>query len=241
MKSVQKPMEGGRWKIYRQPSEKQHYVVSVDAASGKEGANESVVNVLSIEKGEQCAIFGGLYDPEIVSREAEKIGYMFNTAVIAVELEFHGATIVNNLRGWGYPNLYFHTESLTGMGGMTTRNYGWDARRFRQTAIDWLQQDVGNILSTKPADKKTALKIYDHDTINQLGYFIRNKSSGKMEAASGKYDDRVSALYIGNFVRRERLQLYTHVEEKPKEKNFLDILANRDNEDDLGSVGLGED
>jgi hypothetical protein len=240
MKLTVSPMNGGRWKVFSPPVQRYHYVVAVDAASGKEGANESVAQVLCIENGKQCAVLAGLINPDIMAFEAEKAGYLYNEAIIAVERELHGQTIINALKGRGYPNIYFHIETMTSMGGMSTREYGWNARQYRQTAIDWLQQDIGYSASKKPEEKNKAVFVYDPDTINQLGYFIRNKSTGKMEAASGKYDDRVSALYIANFVRREKYEFYMTPEEKPREKTFLDILAHG-SDDPEGMVNLGED
>ena len=231
-----KPKEiiGGRWRIFRPPVPGQHYVASVDAASGKDGANESVCNVLGIESGIQCAILAGQIHPEVMAEEAEKIGYYYNEAEIAVEKEVHGATIITRLRDT-YPHLFVHEETLVGFGETQIKQYGWEPRTYRQTAIDWLQQAIGYACSTKPEERKQAVWLLDAGTVEQHSYFTQNKKTGKWEATSGKKDDRVSAMYIGQFVRRLRYpQLVNFVVEKPKEKTFMDILSQSANvhEDD---------
>lgn len=213
-----------------------HYVIGVDQASGKAGANESVANVLCLENGKQVAICAGMIHPEDMAREVEKAGYYFNTAEIAVEMEFHGSTTITALREVHYPNLFFHVETLDKF-SKNPAFFGWDHRRAREIAINWLQQDIGYSVSTREDERKRALYVYDPDSINQLGWFVRNKETGKYQAAPGKYDDRVSALYISNYVRRLRNKPYleTVVEKKPEETPFLDLSAKQN---DDGEVNL---
>ena len=234
MKFGPKQIVGGRWKVFRERVEGQHYVLSVDAASGKEGSNESVANVLGIESGVQCAILAGQIHPVEMAVEAEKAGLYYNEAEIAVEKELHGATIIEKLRDT-YPHLFVHEETLVGFGETVIKQYGWEPRSYRQTAIDWLQQAIGFASSTKPEERKQAVWLLDPATIEQHSYFTQNRKTGKWEAASGKKDDRVSALYIGQFVRRLRYMNYVNkVVEKPKERTFEDILAmsSRDEDED---------
>lgn len=202
-----------------------HYVVGVDPASGKEKGNESVAIVLCVETGEQAAIIAGQIHPEVMADEVERGGHFYNEAELAIERELHGATIISKLKD-KYPNIYYHYESLVGMSDSVSKEYGWDPRRYRQTAIDWLQQDIGYATSEKPADRKLAVWVFDIETTNQLGYFIKNEKSGKWEATPGKKDDRVSAMYIANFVRRQRFERFINtIVEVKKEKTFMDELS----------------
>jgi hypothetical protein len=198
-----KPIKGGRWKIIQLPIADHDYVMGCDTASGKMGGNESVACILDVNTGVQVAILAGQIIPRDFAVESEKAGYFYNEAWIGVEMEFHGATVVDYLRGRGYPNIYFHSQNITAFQGGANQ-YGWDSRRYRQTAIDWLQQDVGWSKSGVADERKRAVYVKNPDTISQMGYFIRNKKTGKFEGASGKLDDKVSALYIANSLRREK-------------------------------------
>jgi hypothetical protein len=229
---TRKQMEGGRWRIFVPPKTGYHYCCGIDAASGKEGANESVANFLCIETGEQVAILAGKVNPEDMAIEAEKAGILYNYAELAPEREQHGMTIITTLRERNYPNMFFHDEDLTAMGG-SSRVWGWDARKYRNTAIDWLQQDIGYYASLKPVEREKSLTINDKETLAQHRFFIRNKTTGKWEATPGKYDDRVSAMYISNFIRRLRMKhFFAKKTEKKQGETYLDVLARGINEDD---------
>jgi len=240
-----KEISGGLWRVFKEKNPEYHYILGVDTASGKEGANESSCCVLGIEDGEQYATCSGLIDPQRMTAEVEKAGRYYKDkegleAILAIEKEFHGASLLANLRDT-YRNLYYHEDTLTGF-GQGIREFGWDARRFRQTAIDWLQRDIGYSNSVNKKDKEQGLFVHDPDTINQLGYFVRNKKTGKYEAAAGKYDDRVSSLYIANFVRCQRRHLYLKSSEppKPEGKTYNEMLFD-DLEQDERRVRLDED
>ncbi len=234
---------GGRWRVFEKPEKGKHYVFGTDTASGKQNANESVCTGLCIETGRQVAILAGLIHPEVMAEECSKAGKYFNDAEIAVERELQGETIIQKLKD-SYPYLYFHEETLTGFGETTVKQFGWDARRFRQTAIDWLQQDIGYSSSAKPEERKQGITVVDLGTIHQLGFFIRNRKNGKWEAAPGKMDDRVSALYIANFVRRIRYKaLSERVDVVEKKQTYLDILSTpvlEDGEEDDRRLDFGE-
>lgn len=226
MKTSPHNTKGGTWKIYEKPIPGNTYVIGCDTASGKQGANETVATVLCVNSGVQVAVCGGLIPPEEFSIEVEKAGYYFNEACVAVEREFHGITVINYLRSKEYPTVYFHPNSLTSIDGGAATVWGWDALHYRQIAIDWLSTDVGYTISTIPAERSKALWVKDPETLTQMGYFMRNQKTGKYEALYGKYDDRVSALYIANYVRREKIpEIFAPPPPKEPELTFLDRIG----------------
>ncbi len=232
MKPNIKVIAGGMWKFYEDPRPEYTYVMGVDTASGKEGANETVAHILCVNTGKQVITSGGQYAPEDFCGQIEMAAYLYNEACIGVEREFHGVTIINYLRQKLYPNIYFHPSHLTAFNGAPTE-FGWDARRYRQIAIDWLQQDIGYSVSKVPMEQDRAIWLKDPETITQLGYFWRNKKTGKFEAPPGKRDDRVSALYIANYIRREVYPLIFAVEApKEKEMTFLERIQQGDKAED---------
>jgi hypothetical protein len=234
LKLEAKNIKGGRWKIWRYPVKGHTYAMGVDTASGKAGANESVATIVDMNDGHQCAIMAGIIEPIIVKAEAEKMGYFYNEALIGVEKEYHGITVMNGLRDNKYPNLYFHATHQTTFGSGSTE-YGWDALRYRQTAIDWLQEALGFTISTSIEERKRGIWVHDPGTVSQLGYFVRDKKTGKFQALAGRFDDRVSALYIANFLRHEKFgELFSPPPLPEKKLSWLDkvaALARRDEDD----------
>jgi len=226
-----KKIFGGRWRIFEQPNPSEMCIIGIDTASGKENSNESVGCVLSVHTGVQKAVFAGKYTPDELTQEVLKAGYLFyfenkkNPAEIVVEMEFHGATVISGLRHANYPNIYFHGYNLTTFKSEST-SYGFSPRTYRQLAIDYLQEDIGRSISKNPEEKRRGVFVKDPDTIAQLGWFQRNKKTGKFEATKGKYDDRVSALMIANFARRERMWSIFNpvVEQKPREETHADVI-----------------
>lgn len=230
---------GGKWKlVYAEPDPTHTYVIGCDTASGKENANETVGTVLDVNTGVQVATLGGLITPEDFAVEVEKAGYLYNEACIGVEKEYHGVTVLNHLRQKEYPNIYFHPVHITAFNSGGATEFGWDARRCRQIAIDWLQRDFGWSVSTVKEERKRAVFLKDPETISQMGYFERNRKTGKFQAASGKFDDRVCALYIANYIRNEKWPDVFAPEQIPEpELTFLDKIAMEQNSVDDRSMG----
>ena len=215
MKINQRNSDSGRWEGFEEKEDALHYIIGVDTASGKFRSNESVAAVLCIETGVQTAILAGQIHPEDIAAEVEKAGYYYNLSEIAVERELNGMTVINSLKDHNYPNLYYHAEPLTAF-SQVSREWGWNPRLYRTTAIDWLVQDIGWSMSKIKDEMDRAVYLKDPETIKQFGYFVQNKTSGKLEATSGQLDDRVSAMYIANFVRRERYNRYVKKKEVKK-------------------------
>lgn len=226
-----KNIKGGRWKIFEPVNHNEIVVFGVDTASGKEGANESVITGVSVHTGIQKCILAGKYTPEEISIEVLKAGWAYyyqhkdNPAEIAIEREFHGATVISELIHHKYPAVYFHAYHIDTFNS-GSNNFGWDARKYKQPAIDYLQKSIGWSISKNPEEKRRALYVKDPDTISQLGWYQRDKKTGKFGAMRGKYDDRVSALMIANWVRMERMARVFDppVEEAQKEMSHADVI-----------------
>jgi hypothetical protein len=234
--------KGGRWKRFREPIKERHYVIGADCASGKVAGNETVGDVVCVESGEQVAILAGQIHPEDFADELEKAGAYYNTAEIAIERELFGAAVISRLKN-RYSNLFIQDEPIAAVTGYISKEYGWDARANRTTAITWLQQDLGYVLSDKLEEFKRSLKIYDLETVNQLCWFVQNRSTGKLEAAPGKKDDRVIALAIANFMRRLRYSTYIFsLEVEKKKETWLDVLSKKSSDyEDEDAKDSGEE
>ncbi len=228
--------KAGLWRVFRLPDPNDLVVFGVDTASGKENANESVATGLSVKDGHQVCILAGQYTPELIAEEVEKAARSYyyldkdNPSEIAIEREFHGQTIITILRERAYPSIYFHAYHHVSLGA-SANEYGWDPRKYRQVALDWLQRDIGYSLSDKPEEKARAVWLHDPDTIKQHRRFEQNRSTGKYEAARGQFDDRVTAMAVANFVRNERMSVVAApvVEEEVKKTHLSEVIAGLQN------------
>ncbi len=237
MKPIPKIIKGARCKIFKHPDPTHTYVMGCDTASGKMNSNDSVMTILDVNTGCQDAVIAGQITPEDFAIEVEKVGYYYNDALFGIEKEFHGMTVVNYLRLKSYPNIYAHPTHVMTFDSSSTE-FGWDARRYRQIAIDWLQQDIGYSVSTLREELNRAIWIKDPESITQLGWFQRNSKTGKFEAIPGKLDDRVSALYIGNYLRRELWnEVWAPPPPPPRELTFLEKIAMADQDKDSRELG----
>lgn len=224
----------GRWKLFesatndpelRFPDPNDYYIIAADCASGLPGRNGTAATVLSFQRHEQVSILAGQISPEETAVQIELAGWFFNCAELVIERQTHGAVVINTLYQ-RYPRLYRHIQSATGWQQKSTLDYGWNPGKTgysgvsnRQIAVDLLVRDVGYIVSESELERKKAIRINDRETIEEMQRFVpsREKKSGaagKPQAAPGKFDDRVSALYIANFVWNER---QNSVFEKQKE------------------------
>jgi hypothetical protein len=235
------PIEGGRWQIFRRPADGRNYVMGVDTASGKLGANESCATILCVEDGRQDAICAGVINPEDMAREVEKGAYYFNQCEVGIENEKHGIVVIQYLLERKYPNIFFHATKMGSMTGTSASDYGWNPAKYRSVSIDWLITDVGNSISPKVSERQRAVFIFDPETISQLGFFIPNNKTGKLAAGHGKLDDRVSALYISNYLRRlKAMDLFAPKPLPPPQKTILDMIAQPTNPVDERNMGTRE-
>lgn len=202
--------------------EKHHYCIGVDASAGTEGSNLAAIQVICFETHEQAGAWSGIVQPDHLAEKAANIGKKFNDAVIAVEREKYGMVVINRLMA-SYPNLYFHTIKSTGFKPAIETQFGWNPRN-KEEAVRRLQVDYGYNWGRDENLKKTAIKIYDKATLRELSDFVKNSKNGKYEAAWGKTDDLVSALYIANWVYHELKEFYVQEETKEEKKPWCEEI-----------------
>ena len=103
----------GLAKIYREPCPGRSYVVGGDTAG--EGSDFNVAQVLDRETGEQVCTLRGPMDEDLFARQLYCLGLYYNTALLAVEINF-STYPVRELERLGYPRQYrrMGEDSLTG-------------------------------------------------------------------------------------------------------------------------------
>ena len=98
--------ENGHVTIWLPAHTGRKYVIGVDPAGGGVEGDYSCAEVIDRGSGMQCAELHGHYPPREFAGMVMKLGKEYNSAVLAVERNNHGLTVLAHLGTWGYPNVY---------------------------------------------------------------------------------------------------------------------------------------
>ncbi len=127
-------------KIWREPESSGDYVIGVDVAEGLPGGDASCAIVLERETAEQVAELHGRWPVHVFSAKLDELGRMYNNALIGVERNNHGHTVLVLLSTQhAYPNLYAHKDYDAR--GSTRARLGWETNaKTKPLMIDGLAQ-----------------------------------------------------------------------------------------------------
>lgn len=163
------------------------YLAAVDPAGGGLAGDYSVVQVIDVETGLQCAELQGKLTVLETAREAAELARRYNGALVAVERNNHGSGVLAHLRGvCGYDRLYQQGEQD-----------GWPT-----TAISRPRMlgRLGSALVETPGI------FLSERLLRECRSFVRHEN-GRTEAQTGEHDDCVMAMAIALAVREERLAI----------------------------------
>lgn len=133
IKEIRKPIEAGRfWKMWEAPKDGVDYIIGCDVAEGY-GGDSSTIQVIRRDTGEQVYEYccNSIKTTEF-AKQIYKIGKFYNWALVGVERNNHGLTVLTVLnRGVllddtrkVYPNLY-KQKSIDKSNNKTTFKLGW--------------------------------------------------------------------------------------------------------------------
>jgi hypothetical protein len=175
------PSPAGELIIYRQPEQGKRYVLAADTAKGKEDGDYDAAYVLEERTGEMCAALHGKWDTDLYGKKLNTLGLYYNTAMLAVENNNTGESVLNTLfNTCHYPLLFMHKRSL-----------GWNTNQATRPVM---------ISDFKEAIRDQLFEIYCPDLYSECMTLI--DKNGKAEADSGCNDDRVMAYSIALQVRQ---------------------------------------
>ena len=185
--------------IWEDPIPGDLYVLSADVAEGKDrgtqgsdpehgGADFSRAYMLHVPTLRVVAAIGGRVRPVDYARILDKLGRAYE-AIVAVERNNHGHTILAALEASCYPEVYRHRE------------YN------QSTGTSYLQPGFPTTTTTRPMildalDEVIRRRAYQNPDARfwvECNSFQLNEM-GKAEATSGKHDDRVMAAAIGVYL-----------------------------------------
>lgn len=106
----------GELKIWKEPEEKHRYIIGIDCSEGDINSDYGVCCVLDTETCEQVAEMRGKWKDNIHANKAAKLGIYYNNAMLAVERNNHGHSVLSALK---------HTEQYRNL-FIFDRRYGGD-------------------------------------------------------------------------------------------------------------------
>ncbi len=185
--------------IFAAPDPAGTYVLSADPAEGLdrgEGDSRNEVGGLDYSSASvrdaatlrvMAVIHGRLGEADFAGRIGN-LGYEYNTALIVVERNNHGGTVLYALEQAMYPNLYRHQEYDAA--GQPFHKLGFPMNvQTRPLVVDCIREVV----------KRGAHPDPDPNFWKEASFFVSNVL-GKYEAQSGRHDDRVMDRAIGTYV-----------------------------------------
>lgn len=191
------PLEqDGYFKVWKKAVPGKLYVIGVDVAEGI-GQNLSGLAVLDAQTGEHVADYHGNIDPDHLARETARIGTMYNEALVGVERNNHGHTVLNVMFTYlAYPNLYRHQE--------------YDSRGDKRLGWPTTSATKPNMVKDfSAACRDNDFRTYDLDLVREMSTFA--PAGGSYGALPGCYDDRVIKTMIAWQMRK-----YNHLTPKKK-------------------------
>jgi hypothetical protein len=182
---VPEPLErrdNGQLEIWLPALKGREYVVAVDPAGGGVDGDYSVIEVLDLESGMQCAEYAGHVTGRELAEQITKLCREYERSWVVVERNNHGAGILWLLKE-GEVRV-FHGRD--GVAGWLTSSLSRPAMLARLGAM--VAESPWLILSRK--------------LLVECRSFVR-LANGGMAARSGAHDDRVMAMAVGLAARAE--------------------------------------
>lgn len=208
--------ELGLLRLWEFPDPREQYFVIGDASdpsnkkSGEREGDPGCLQIIKLRNMEQVGIWHGYEEPYEMGRVANNLGHFFNKALVIIERNPFGISSIDCLRTLNYPNIY-KMQELEYDSVEETDKLGWITNILTRPLL------IGAI---KDAISNGVYKLHDSDTVAELCTFVRNKRTGKIEAASSSHDDRVMTLAIGAYLRS-----ITPVMQYVSDESYLDRKA----------------
>lgn len=190
-----------RWKdkiaIFQRPLQGRSYILGVDPSEGVNTNGDhdySPIQVLDYQTYEQVAVLHGRIEPPDLGRIANELGRWYNLALINVERNNHGHSVLNTLiNECGYPlqqgnevsGVYQYVE-FDAKRTVRSKRPGWPQnQKTLAQALDALNQLV----------EDGTLIVKHKGTLREMRVFV--KAPGyKIQAETGAHDDLVLSLAL---------------------------------------------
>lgn len=196
---------GGPLRIWETPDDDGKYVIGADPSQGYEHGDFTSTHVINARDGHVVATWHGRIDPDLFGSDVlAPLGRWYNDALIGVESNNHGLSVLKTLQRVKYHPIYMQ-RSPKYKRSVPTDVLGWRTSQVsKPLAVDELNMAL----------RDGTLTLLEAETIAELRTFVRD-DAGKMKGSP--FDDRTISLAIANqMIKYVFLDQYdTHKEPGP--------------------------
>jgi hypothetical protein len=177
----------GSLRIWEEPLPGKDYLIFADCAAGTgEDGDYQAAYVVRRDEMIICAAFHALIDRDLLADALYRLGFLYNTALIAIEVTGGwGTSVITSLRvrEKAYPNIYRRRPHGDRRSRQKQEAYGWETTaKTRADMLDALEQAL----------REDDLVANDPRLLEECRTFTYH-TSGKPQAQQGCHDDRVIA------------------------------------------------
>jgi hypothetical protein len=185
----------GRITIIKEVDPNREYVAGCDTSEGLKSSDDNGIGIMDKETGEQVAWIYGRFRPEILAVHCNDLGRRYNNALLGVERNNHGHSVLNTLQNTlQYPNLFYFRNEKGRPGAGKSGRVGWDTNpETRPIMLDELEVLV--------RDPENALRWHHREFLSQCCSF-KQQANGRFEADPGSHDDAIAMWCICNQMRK---------------------------------------
>ena len=190
LQQIKEGRQEGNLTIWKDAIGGEKYVIGVDSAAGLEKGDFSVASVLRVKTNEYVARLRGKIPPDFLAQELLRLGKRYNDALLAVERQMHGHTVLRILMEANYPLIYYH-EDYDSFTGTPRDEPGWRTDRKTKPLI---------VDTMGAALRAGDIEIWSENFCLEASGYVWD---GQTTKKSGKYDDELDALMIALYVREQ--------------------------------------
>lgn len=181
------PNPNGTVKVFKKPEAGKQYLIFGDVGDTHD---RCVATVLDKETAQVVAKYKAVINARTFGKDIQKLGYWYNKAELAIEINNMGQSTMDQCIEDSYPNLYMRTR-LDKVTKVVSDVPGW------RTTDQSKAQMIGHMQNLI----MEGVEIPDEDIIGEMMTFIRTKT-GTMEAVEGAYDDCVISVCGAYYILR---------------------------------------
>ena len=200
--------DNGHLQVWKEPQPGRIYTAGADCSEGTTHGDYSCCIIVDAETCEQVAELHGRWPAHIFAHKCRDICREYNDALLAVESNNHGHTVLNTLRHQiNYHHLYEHRDYDAR--GLPRKKLGWHTNiKSKPIMIDELARGTA----------EGSVTIKSPELVKECMTYVYN-DRGATGAEAGCHDDRVMAMAIALQARKSTNFRITDFDMR-KERNY---------------------
>lgn len=178
--------------VWKEPVPGRRYLIGADCAAGYQTGDFSSAFVVDMLTCEMMAEFHGRVEPHIFAKILACLGYIYNRAIIAPEIDGVGYAVLSTLQQiyhWIYHWRSFDAGGLK----ISPNKLGWYTSHVTRPILIANAKKIFIEIARHPDDMKRLIK--SRALIDELKTFTI-ADDGKPQAAHGCFDDRCMSWFI---------------------------------------------